>query len=168
MLHTLTGTLLEVHRYVNAHHYHQRPSGPSDRYEIWLRDPLGMQVPFTINTRIFPARRGHYITLIVQTQGNAVIVRGLYNRTIGHSVNYLECDPPFALHVYDFLIVWPLILFSCAWVWAEAGLAVGVPLGVVYLLLIWIYRRGCRMVLSKQVDWALAKAIQLCTNTSPR
>jgi hypothetical protein len=53
MLHTLTGTLLEVHRYVNAHHYHQRLSGAKKA----LPDPD------------------------VQTKGNAVIVRGLYNRT---------------------------------------------------------------------------------------
>jgi hypothetical protein len=48
-----------------VHLYGRRPLGPTDRYEIWIKPPDGVERKFTVNTRHMPARRGHEVSLIV-------------------------------------------------------------------------------------------------------
>jgi hypothetical protein len=69
------GHIVDVRRHTNVHLYWRGRFGPAERYELWLRDPVGCEHQFTIHTRTLPARRGHEVTLLAET----IAVRAVVN-----------------------------------------------------------------------------------------
>lgn len=170
MLHILTGTVLEVRRYANVHYYGYSPPRPSDRYEFWIRDAMGVELPFSVNTRTFPARRGHPVALVVKVNAGplAVQILGLYNRSTGHTINYLQTDPPYALRFYDICLVVPALVSVLIWRWGEAGWVWGWLSSAAYLVLAWLGRRLSLAALSRQVERALSSAARYGTPANDR
>jgi hypothetical protein len=90
----IRGRIVDLRRHTNVHLYHRRPPGPSDRYELWLRDEAGHEFKFTIHTRTMPARRGHEVTVIKSVDDGRPTVVALINWTTLEAVNYAEIDRP--------------------------------------------------------------------------
>ena len=55
---TTRGRIVDLRRHTNVHLYGRRPLGPTDRYELWVRQRGGRERKFTIHTRTMPA---HFI-----------------------------------------------------------------------------------------------------------
>lgn len=91
-LHANRGRVLELRRHLNADVYWRRPPGPTERYELWIRQEDGHERKFTINTRSMPARRGHAIALIVKTSTKPPQVIGIFNASTIDAVNHI-CVP---------------------------------------------------------------------------
>ena len=67
-LQAIHGRIVDLRRHTNVHLlYGQRPLGPSDRYELWIKQRDGTERKFRVNTRTMPARRGHEVSVIVTT-----------------------------------------------------------------------------------------------------
>lgn len=50
-LQVVRGRNVDLRRYTNVHlYYGRRPFGPTDRYELWIKPPDGVERKFTINT----------------------------------------------------------------------------------------------------------------------
>ncbi|HEY8102695.1 MAG TPA: hypothetical protein VIF82_18300 [Burkholderiaceae bacterium] len=120
ILQTVRGQIVDLRRHTNVHLYWRGHYGPTERYEVWLRDTDACEHQFTIHSRTMPARRGHDISLLI----DADAVRGIVNWSTGKCVNYLRTDPPPLLKLRD---LWALpILFA----------ALVTKLGVIGLLLV--------------------------------
>lgn len=95
---TFTGTVLEVHRFINTESRRWERPVCSERRELWLG--MGQdEYKFTIHTKLMPARKTHCVTLVLA--GWAVL--GLYNATTGTQANYLREDPPYLTRGADIL-----------------------------------------------------------------
>lgn len=106
ILQTVRGRIVDLCRHTNVHLYWRGRFGPAERYELWLRDFAESEHQFVVHTRTMPARRGHEVTLIV----DSLAVRGIVNWSTGMRVNYLNSDPQSLLRLYD---VWAsLALFT--------------------------------------------------------
>ncbi len=55
-LQTIHGRIVDLRRYTNVHLHWRGHFGPTDRYELWIRDHAGHEHKFTINTRTLRAR----------------------------------------------------------------------------------------------------------------
>jgi hypothetical protein len=99
------GRIVDLRRYTNVHLYYcRRPFGPTDRYELWIKPPDGVERKFTINTRTMPARRGHEVSLIV-TAHQVPQVLGLANWSTIDGVNYARTDAPPLVRARDFVVL---------------------------------------------------------------
>lgn len=153
--HELTrGRVVDLRRYTNVHLYHRRPPGPSDRYELWLRDDTGQEVQFTIHTRTMPARRGHEVTVIEAVGGGPPTVVALINWTTLEAVNYAEIDPPRLLRGWD-LGAFVLLCIGPIWWFGNAAPGVAVAAGAVWLSVATAARAVWRSVRARQVDDAI-------------
>ncbi len=64
----LSGRLVSVRRYASV-----QGGGTSshvsvwtkERYEVWVRQDSGAEAQITIQSKLFPARTGHHVTLVV-------------------------------------------------------------------------------------------------------
>ncbi len=139
-LHELSGRVVDLRRHTNVHLYWRGRFGPTERYELWLRDAVGYEYQFTIHTRTMPARRGHEITLLIE----ADMVRGLVNWSTGKNVNYLRTDPPPLWRLRDLLA--PPVLMTMLSTWrAELALLLFLPATVLYFLIVPIIRGVTRI-----------------------
>ncbi|MBS1132941.1 MAG: hypothetical protein H6R02_82 [Burkholderiaceae bacterium] len=152
----IRGRIVDLRRYTNVHLYHRRPPGPSDRYELWLRDDAGQEFQFTIHTRTMPARRGHEVTVIESVGGGPPTVVALINWTTLEAVNYAEIDPPPLLRGWD---VGVLVLLSIGAIWwfGDAAPGVAVAAGGVWLLIAGAVRGVWRSVRARQVDVTITR-----------
>lgn len=131
-LHAIQGRIVDSRRYINLEVYWRRPPGPTERYELWIRQADGHERKFTINTRTMPARRGHDVSVIVKTSTNPPQVLGLFNASTTEAVNYARIDPPPLLRVWEFVAL-PIAFVAMA-VWlGGAGMVLFAPAAVVYL-----------------------------------
>lgn len=148
------GRIVDLRRFSNVHQiYGRRPLGPSDRYEIWIKDSHGDERKFTINTRTMPARRGHEVSLIIAAN-KARRVLGLGNWSTVDAVNYIRVDPPALLRVKDIgVLLAASVLMSVTL--GGAGAALSVPVAFAYLAIAAIGRGLARRRLAKDVDWAI-------------
>jgi hypothetical protein len=128
----IRGRIVDLRRHTNVHLYHRRPPGPSDRYELWLRDDTGQEVQFTINTRTMPARRGHEVTVIESVGGGPPAVVALINWTTLEAANYVEIDPPPLLRGRDFGVL-VLLCIGAIWRFEDAAPGVAVAAGGIWL-----------------------------------
>ena len=102
---TFTGTVIEVQRFINKPmRWHERPVC-GERRELWLGINHEDEYKWVIHSKVMPARRDHYVTLLL---ADATVV-GLYNASTGTSVNYVREDPPFLTRGVDVLRVLALI-----------------------------------------------------------
>ena len=150
--HELTrGCIVDLRRHTNVHLYHRRPPGPSDRYELWLRDDTGQEVQFTIHTRTMLARRGHEVTVIESGGSGPPTVVALINWTTLEAANYVEIDPPPLLRGWD-LGVLVLLCIGAIWWFGNAAPGVAVAAGGAWLLIASAARAVWRSVRARQVD----------------
>lgn len=154
-LHAIHGRIVDLRRYTNVHLYWRRHFGPTDRYELWMRDRAGRERKFTINTRTLPARRGHDVTLIVTEMANAAQVLGMINASTGNAVNYARTDPPVLLRARDFLVQPMAFVVLVMWL-GDLGLLLFLPIMVAYFLAVSVVRGITRAGHMRSVDRVLA------------
>ena len=140
VLHEMRGRVVDLRRHTNVHLYWRGRLGPTERYELWLRDAAGGEHQFTIHTRTMPARRGHDITLLVGTDR----VRGLINWSTGKSVNYVRADPLPLWRLRDLLAPLALLAVLSAWR-GERGLLLFLPATLLYFLIVPMLRGVIRL-----------------------
>lgn len=160
----IRGRIVDLRRHTNVHLYHRRPPGPSDRYELWLRDDTGQEVQFTIHTRTMPARRGHEVTMIESVGGGPPTVVALINWTTLEAVNYAEIDPPSLLRGWD-LSVLVLLCIGAIWRFGNAAPGVAVAAGGVWLLIAGAVRAMWRSVRARQVDVTITRVARVALRT---
>src|ERR1700736_3536455 len=86
----LSGRLVSVRRYANIHGGGTRSHvsvWTKERYEVWVRQDNGAEAQITIRSKLFPARTGHHVTLLI----DAGEVLGLINWTTRKRVT--TCAP---------------------------------------------------------------------------
>lgn len=135
---TVRGRLVDLRRYVNAHHPIEEGS---DRYEGWIK-PFedDNEVQFVIHSRAMPARRGHRVCLIHSPELRAKPYTALVNLDTGEAVNYLRTDPPWLLcrrDVYLLLLVGVILYVG----WKGLGVLLWVPTVPLYLIAIYLVRK---------------------------
>jgi hypothetical protein len=153
-LQVVRGRIVDLRRYTNVHLYYcRRPFGPTDRYELWIKPPDGVERKFTINTRTMPARRGHEVSLIV-TANKVPQVLGLANWSTIDGVNYASTDAPPLVRALDFVVL-PAAFLAMALLYGEIGMVLFVPAAVAYLLAAGLGRAMVRTRRAAQVDRAI-------------
>lgn len=135
VLYETSGRVVDLRRHTNVHLYWRGRFGPTERYELWLRDAAGCEHQFPIHTLTMPARRGHEITLLVDVD----MVRGFVNWSTGRNVNYLRIDPPPLWRLRD-LLAQPVLLTALSAWRGDLGLLLFVPATLVYFLIVPIIR----------------------------
>ncbi len=156
----IRGRIVDVRRHTNVHLYHRRPPGPSDRYELWLRDDTGQELQFTIHTRTMPARRGHEVTVIEVVDGGPPTVVALINWTTLEAANYVEIDPPPLLRGRD-LGVLILLCIGAIWWFGNAAPGVALAAGVAWLSVAVAARAMWRSVRARQVDVTITRVARV-------
>lgn len=155
-LYAIRGRIVDLRRYTNVHLYWRRPPGPTDRYELWLRQDDGIERKFMIHTRIMPARREHRVNVIVKMDTNPLQVLGLFNGDTREVVNYMRSDPPSVLRVGDFIVV-VLAFAAMAAKFGDVGMVLFVPGALTYLLIA-AFGRAIKLARrAKQVDCVIAQ-----------
>lgn len=150
-LHEMCGRFVDLRRHTNVHLYWRGRFGPTERYELWLRDTAGGEHQFTIHTRTMPARCGHEVTLLI----DADVILGLVNWSTGKSVNYLRADPPPLWRLRDLLV--PPVLLSALASWgSDLGWLLFLPATLLYFLIVPIIRG----VTGKRYATAIGRALQ--------
>ena len=144
---TLSGKLVSVRRYASVHGGGTRSHvsvWTKERYEVWVRQGNGAEAQITIRSKLFPARTGHHVTLIID-RGEQVL--GLINWTTRKRVNYLRTDVIGAFRRVDLVAV-TLLATATAMLWGHDGLpelAILVMLYVQTVLFIRARRTDARM-----------------------
>lgn len=156
-LYAIRGRIVDLRRYSNVHLYWRRPSGPMDRYELWLRQDDGIERKFMIHTRIMPARRGHRVSLIAMMDTNPLQVLGLFNGETLDAVNYMRSDPPSVLLGGDFIVVLALAFAAMAAKLGDVGMVLFAPAALTYLLVAAFGRAFGQALRAKQVDYVIAQ-----------
>lgn len=158
VLHEMSGRVLDLRRHTNVHLYWRGRFGPTERYELWLRDTAGGEHQFIIHTRTMPARRGHDITLLV----GADRVRGLINWSTGKGVNYVRTDPPPLWRLRDLLV--PPVLLAALLVWrGEPALLLFLPATLLYFFIVPMLRGVIRLWHGASTGHALRHAQRAAT-----
>lgn len=155
-LHAIRGCIVDLRRYTNVHLYWRRPPGPTDRYELWLRQDDGNERKFTIHTRTMPARRRHRVSVIVKMDTNPLQVLGLFNGDTRAEVNYMRSDPPSVLRVSDFIAL-ALAFVAMAAKFGDVGMVLFVPGALTYLLVAAFGRAIGQVLWAKQVDYVISQ-----------
>lgn len=117
---TLSGRLVSVRRYATVHGGGTRSHvsvWTKERYEVWVRQDNGVETQITIRGKLFPARTGHHVTLLIDTGE----IRGLINWTTRKRVNYLRTDTLRAFRRVDLVAV-TLLAIASAMLWGRDGL----------------------------------------------
>lgn len=155
-LHAIRGCIVDLRRYTNVHLYWRRPPGPTDRYELWLRQDDGNERKFTIHTRTMPARCGHRVSVIVKMDTHPLQVMGLFNGETREAVNYMRSDPASILRVGDFIAL-ALAFVAMAAKFSDVGVALFVPGALTYLLVAAFGRAIGQALCAKQVDYVISQ-----------
>ncbi len=152
-LQAIHGRIVDLRRHTNVHLYGRRPLGPTDRYEIWIKPPDGVERKFTVNTRHMPARRGHEVSLIV-TAHKAPQVLALANWSTIDGVNYARTEAPSLIRAWDCLML-PCAFLTLILCRGDVGAVLFAPMAVVYLLAAGVARFIMRTRRVAQVDRAI-------------
>jgi hypothetical protein len=154
-LQVIHGRIVDLRRYINAHVYWRRPPGPTERYELWIRQRDGREFKVTIQTQTMPARPGHVVSVIVKTNGTSAHVLGLYNASTMDAANYMRTDPPPLLRIWEFVVLPIVVIVMAAWL-EDVGMVLFVPAALAYFLVAAISRLMDRGLWALRVDRALA------------
>lgn len=98
---TFTGTVLEVHRFINTRSRKFERSVCPERRELWLGTGQDDEYKFAMHTKLMPVRKTHCVTLVLA----GMTVLCLYNATTGTSANYIREDPPYLTRGLDALAI---------------------------------------------------------------
>jgi hypothetical protein len=153
------GRIVELRRHTNTHLLRNHGSGPTDRYELWLKVLQGRERMFTIHTMTMPARSGYEVSLIEappQSARRATQVLGLVNWTAQDAVNYLRSDPPGLLRGRDFVAALAAAILAAV-ASGEAGAVLATP--VVWLLAAVVVRAGVRGSRAREIDELIAAMV---------
>jgi len=165
-LQVVLGRIVDLRRYTNVHLYYcRRPFGPTDRYELWIKLPDGVERKFTINTRTMPARRGHEVSLIVTTHQVSQVL-GLANWSTIDGVNYVRTDAPPLVRAWDFVALVAAFL-AAAILFGDIGMVLFVPAAVAYLLAVGLGRAMARTRRAAQVDRAIDAEERRTSRSTP-
>lgn len=154
-LQVIRGRIVDLRRYINAHVYWRRPPGPTERYELWIRQRDGREFKVTIHTQTMPARPGHVVSVIVKTDGTLAHVLGLYNASTMDAANYMRTDPPPLFRVWEFVALAVVFLLMGAWL-GDAGMVLYPVWALTYLLMALFSRTIYRTLWRARVERALA------------
>jgi hypothetical protein len=154
-LQTFNGRIVDLRRHVNVHWRHLHPFAPTDRYELWLRGPDGIERKFTVHTREMPARRGHEVSLITIPHRRPRVL-ALTNWTTIDGVNYARSEPPGLVRVGDVLWLTAGLVGMTAWL-GDAGMVLFVPAAAVVLVVV----SAVRWVARQRLSWRVDRAIDL-------
>jgi hypothetical protein len=152
-LQAIHGRIVDLRRHTNVHLYGRRPLGPTDRYELWIKPPDGVERKFTVNTRHMPARRGHEVSLIV-TAHQVPKVLALANWSTIDGVNYARTDAPSLIRTWDFIVL-PSAFLAMGVRFGDVGMIAFVPAAAMYLAAMVAGRAAYRARLAWQVDRAI-------------
>lgn len=155
-LQSIRGRLVDLRRYINVHLYWQAYFGPTDRYELWIREADGCEHKFTINTRTILARHGHEITLIV---GDGM-VRGMINWPTGSAINYVRVDPPTLFRIWDILAPPAIFVGLVTWV-GDLGWLLFLPALGLYFAIALSFRAAVRFYLERRIDRAISAEVNV-------
>ena len=154
-LRVICGRIVDLRRYINAHVYWRRPPGPTERYELWIRQRDGREFKVTIQTQTMPARPGHVVSVIVKTNGTSAHVLGLYNASTMDAANYMRTDPPPLLRAWEFVALAVVFLLMAAWL-GDVGMMLFLVLPLIYLLTALFSRTIYRALWRARVERVLA------------
>lgn len=154
-LQAIHGRIVDLRRHTNVHLYGRRPLGPTDRYELWIEPPDGVERKFTVNTRHMPARRGHEVSLIV-TAHQVPKVLALANWSTIDGVNYARTDAPALVRVWD-LVLLTLIFAASGACFGDIGMVLFVPTAGAYL----VAATAVRAVVHRRRAFAVDRAVDL-------
>jgi hypothetical protein len=150
---SVSGQLVEVHRYINVPMRWCEQYPARERRELWVSAANGQDVKLIVHSREMPARRGHQVTALLL--GERLV--GVYNASTGKQVNYVRTDPPLLWRRCDAAVVAVLSIASIAgFVFAAwPALLVGLPPALLYAPLLVAVRFALRCRTQSQVDRAL-------------
>lgn len=89
-LSSVSGRLVEVHRYVNVPMRWCEQYPARERRELWIATRDGEEFKLVAHARSMPARRGHEVAAVRMGDHLA----GLFNLSTGERMNCLRADPP--------------------------------------------------------------------------
>jgi hypothetical protein len=150
---SVTGQLVEVHRYINVPMRWCEQYPARERRELWVSAANGQDVKLIVHSREMPARRGHQVTALLL--GERLV--GVYNASAGKQVNYVRTDPPLLWRRCDAAAFAALSMASivgftfAAW----PALLVSAPMAMLYAPLLVAARLAWRCRTQVQVDRAL-------------
>jgi hypothetical protein len=147
--------IVDLRRHTDVHLYGRRPIGPTDRYELWIKPPDGVERKFIVNTRHMPARRGHVVSLIITTH-QVPQVLALANWSTIDGVNYARTDAPSLIRTWDFMVLRSAFLAMGDRV-GDVGMIAFVPAAAMYLAAAVAGRAAYRARLA----WQVVRAIDL-------
>ena len=107
---SVTGQLVEVHRYINVPMRWCEQYPARERRELWVSAPNGQDVKLIVHSREMPARRYHRVTALLL--GERLV--GVYNASTGKQVNCVRTDPPLLWRRCDAAAVAALSIASIA------------------------------------------------------
>lgn len=150
---SVSGQLVEVHRYINVPMRWCEQYPARERRELWVSAANGQDVKLIVHSREMPARRGHQVTALLL--GERLV--GVYNASTGKQVNYVRTDPPLLWRRCDAAAVAALSIagIASAALSAWPSLLVSVPLMLLYAPLLVAARLAWRCRLRMQIDEAL-------------
>ena len=150
---SVTGQLVEVHRYINVPMRWCEQYPARERRELWVSAANGQDVKLIVHSREMPARRGHQVTALLLGE----VLVGIYNASTGKQVNYVRTDPPLLWRRCDAAVVAALSIASIAGFVFAAWTAtlVSVPMALLYAPLMVAARLAWRCRVRPQVDHAL-------------
>lgn len=150
---SVSGQLVEVHRYINVPMRWCEQYPARERRELWVSAANGQDVKLIVHSREMPARRGHQVTALLL--GERLV--GVYNASTGKQVNYVRADPPLLWRRCDAAVVAVLSIASIAgFVFsAWSALLVSAPMAMLYAPLMVAARLDWRCRMRLQVDRAL-------------
>jgi hypothetical protein len=150
---SVTGQLVEVHRYINVPMRWCEQYPARERRELWVSAANGQDVNLIVHSREMPARPGHHVTALLL--GEQLV--GVYNASTGRQVNYVRTDPPLLWRRCDGAAVVALSIASIVAVLHPSwpALLVSLPLALLYAPLLVAVRFTWRCRMRSQVDRAL-------------
>ena len=150
---SVTGQLVEVHRYINVPMRWCEQYPARERRELWVSAANGQDVKLIVHSCEMPARRGHQVTALLL--GERLV--GFYNASTGKQVNYVRTDPPLLWRRCDAAGVAVLSIASMAGFVFSAwpALLVSAPMAMLYAPLMVAVRLAWRCRTRAQVDRAL-------------
>jgi hypothetical protein len=138
----LSGKLVSVRRLTTVHGGGTRSHfsvWTEERYEVWVRQDNGDEAQVTIGSKRFPARTGHRVTLLIDTEE----VLGLINWTTRKRVNYLRTDTLGAFRRVDLAAV-ALFAIATAMLLGRDGLPEFAIVIMLYMLTV-LFLRALRI-----------------------
>jgi hypothetical protein len=142
---TVSGQIIEIRRYVTP----LDPYGQGtrrERWELWIKTPVGTEQKLVAESRSMQARRGHRVVIALDC-GAPV---GMVNLTTKARTNFALSDPPLLYRPMDVTVAVALLFVSlfAATLLGPQLFLLAVPLALLYIPFIvmarWFSRRAAQ------------------------